>query len=77
MTRLQSDKAYKDWVARRKAEDLVNAEIAEHDQATRWHEFHRDDEEETYCINDFTRAPARRIAKTGDDSQIDVEAGTR
>ena len=46
MTRLQSDDAYSDWMDVRKAEDLLNAETAEHEQANRWHEFQRDDEEE-------------------------------
>ena len=46
MTRLQSDDAYSDWMDVRKAEDVLNAEIAEHEQANRWHGFQRDDEEE-------------------------------
>ncbi|MGI8958996.1 MAG: hypothetical protein ACR2IV_04370 [Bryobacteraceae bacterium] len=41
-----SDEAYSDWVNRREAEDELNAEIAEHEQAGRWHEFRRDDEEQ-------------------------------
>jgi hypothetical protein len=46
MPQLQSDEAYGDWVDRRKAEDVRNAEIAEHDEANRWHEFRSDDEED-------------------------------
>jgi hypothetical protein len=46
MPRLQSEEAYREWVDRRRVEDVRNAEIAEHDQANRWHEFQRDDEED-------------------------------
>lgn len=46
MHRLQSDEGYSDWVKRRSAEDLRNAEIADQEQAERWYEFRRDDKEE-------------------------------
>jgi len=57
ITRLQSNDAYSDWMDVRKAEDILNAEIAEHEQANRWHEFQRDDEEEDGDLSDFTRKP--------------------
>jgi hypothetical protein len=55
MTRLQSDEAYSDWMDSREAEDVLNAEIAGHEQANRWHEFQRDDEEEESDL--LTRRP--------------------
>jgi hypothetical protein len=46
MLRSQSDKAYSEWLDRRKAEDERDAEIAKHEQENRWREFRRDDEED-------------------------------
>jgi hypothetical protein len=43
MTRSQSDKAYRDWVERRKVEDALSAKLAEQQQASRWHNFQRDE----------------------------------
>jgi hypothetical protein len=62
MTRLQSEDAYSDWMDVRKAEDVLNAEIAEHEQANRWHEFQRDDEDH--------RLATIRADKTGTGNRV-------